>query len=518
MLRVSAASVVGVRWCRPRRRIENRVERGRRLGDHGELFGLIGGDEILDRADAVDLRQRLEPAAHLLGRSRRGHQDVDAVAGTRRVAPQVEIGRDRFDLRTAQVHRIEVEPQVVQQRQAGDGKAQRRNDDGDSVAFQKIVDRGEHRESEPFLLARRVENKQQRRQHRDAGQVGDEHADAGDLAEFGYAAIGGGQERQEARRNGGGGKRERNAGAGAGLHQREAQVRHLEPFLAIANAELDAEIHPEADEQHRECHRDEVQRSDHHQPDRRRQRQADEESRHDRQDDSEGAQGKPQDEQDDAERDRGIGRRAFLERPEFVVCDRNRPGEPDARLVARREVEAGDGVADGVGGDAPGLKGTKIELRRNLDHAAQFARSGAFAAGEFAPGKLGRLTGQHVLQRRRRERERGCRLIEREFMLAHAGEDQCDHLAEPTQARIGCHHPHQRRRLGQLMHHRADVPFRQEQHAVAGKEGGAAELRHRGEQHLVLGQFIDQGGACECRQLRRRPIDHRQDEIVTVGK
>ena len=59
-------------------------------------------------------------------------------------------------------------------------------------------------------------------QHQQGGQQGDgeqeghDHADAGDLAQFGDAGIGGGQEGEEAGRGGGGGQRQRHADAAPG--------------------------------------------------------------------------------------------------------------------------------------------------------------------------------------------------------------------------------------------------------------------------------------------------------------
>ena len=56
-----------------------------------------------------------------------------------------------------------------------------------------------------------LSTRQQRRQQRDAGEIRDDHADAGDLAELGDAAIVGRQERQEAGRDRGGRERQRRA-------------------------------------------------------------------------------------------------------------------------------------------------------------------------------------------------------------------------------------------------------------------------------------------------------------------
>jgi len=109
----------------------------------------------------------------------------------------------------------------------------------------------------------------------------------------GKAAIVGRQEREEAGRDAGGRQRERRACARAGVAQRLAQVRAFEPLGAVAHAELQTEVDPEADEQHREGNRDQVERPHHHEAKRGRDRQADGEIDRDREDDAVRSQCQP---------------------------------------------------------------------------------------------------------------------------------------------------------------------------------------------------------------------------------
>ena len=284
--------------------------------------------------------EALSRRGHLVGRLDRGREHVDRIRPGGGIAPQVEIGRDQFDFGTAEIHRVEIEAEEIEQRQAGDGDAERRDDDRDAVAFQEIVDRRQRGNAERVLLAGRVEHVEQRRQHRDAGDVGDQHSDAGDLAEFRYAAIGRRQEREEAGRDRGGGQRQRDPCPRARLHQRRAEIGLLEALLAIADAELNAEIDAQADEQHGEGDRDEVERPDHQQSQRRGDRQADEQRDDHRHDDPERPQRHPEDQEHHREGDRAVDRRAFPHRREFFVLDRHRAGQAHPRLEARREVEA----------------------------------------------------------------------------------------------------------------------------------------------------------------------------------
>ena len=77
----------------------------------------------------------------------------------------------------------------------------------------KSIDRRQERVADRLLFAGRVEQFQQRRQHRDAGEERDQHADAGDLAEFGDALVVGRQEAEEAGRRRHRRERERHRGA-----------------------------------------------------------------------------------------------------------------------------------------------------------------------------------------------------------------------------------------------------------------------------------------------------------------
>ena len=157
-----------------------------------------------------------------------------------------------FNLRAAQIDRIEVELQEIKQRQAGHRDHQRADDDADAMFFKEVIDRRQEGIADGFLLAGRVEQAQQRRQHRDAGQKCDQHADAGDLAEFGDALVIGRQEREEAGRRRHRRQRKRDRDMFGGLRQRRLQIIVLEALRAVADAELDAEIDAEADEQDRE--------------------------------------------------------------------------------------------------------------------------------------------------------------------------------------------------------------------------------------------------------------------------
>ena len=210
-------------------------------------------------------------------------------------------------------------------------------------------------EGKPELvrLARRVEQADQRRQNSNAGCESDQHAESGDQAQFGHAAVIGGQERQEA---GGGrarGQRQRRADIFAGLQDRALEVIEFMALGAIAHAVLDSEIDADADEQHRKVDRDQVKRADHQQAERRGQREPDEQVDEHGDDEPRRAQREPQDDEHDGDGDETVAHGAFLDGGEFLVRHRHRPGEPHVCLEFWGDL--GRCLADRVGGDVAGL-------------------------------------------------------------------------------------------------------------------------------------------------------------------
>ena len=131
------------------------------------------------------------------------------------------------------------------------------------MLFQESIDRRQERVADGFFLARRVEQAQQSRQHRDAGSERHQHADAGDLAELRDALVVGRQETEESGRGRHRGQRKRHRCAARGLLQRLPQIVILEALRAITDTELNAEIDAKADEQNRKRDREQIERTDH---------------------------------------------------------------------------------------------------------------------------------------------------------------------------------------------------------------------------------------------------------------
>ena len=215
-------------------------------------------------------RHLLQACGGRLRLSKRGGKYLDAVGIGVRVLAEIEIGRIDFRAGIAQVDRIEVELQPVEKRQAGDDYQRRADDDGDPVALEEFVERGQEREAERLGLAGRVEETDQGGQQRDTRDEREQHAEAGDETEFRYATVIGRQERQEA---GGGGAWRRGSAVRRRTgppRERARKVVELMTLGPVAHAELDAEVDADADEQDGEIDRDQVERADHHQAEARR--------------------------------------------------------------------------------------------------------------------------------------------------------------------------------------------------------------------------------------------------------
>ena len=173
--------------------------------------------------------------------------------------------------------RVEIELQPIKKRQASDDYKRRAGDEENAVPLQEIIQRRQKRNSQRLRLARRVQQTDKGGQDRDAGGEGDQHAEAGDEAQFRHAAVVGWQERKEARRRRRGGEGERYADEPARLQESTPQIVELMTLGAVAHAELDGKIDADADEQYREIDRDQVESAYHHQTERGSQCEPDEE-------------------------------------------------------------------------------------------------------------------------------------------------------------------------------------------------------------------------------------------------
>ena len=385
------------------------------------------------------------------------------------------------------------------------------------MPLQEAVDRRENRIAELLRLAARLQLAQQRRQQRDAGEECDQHADAGDQSELGQAAIRRRQERQEAGGRGKRGERQRRAGAPAGVQQRLAQAVNLVPLGPVTHTVLEAEIDPEADKQHGEIDRDQIERADHHHADRRGDRKPDDKAHKHGEDDAEPTQRQPENEQHHRNGDGGVERRIFLDGGELFVGHGHRAGQAHARLIGRCEIELVGGVANGVACLEPGLERGKVEHRANAQEPPQVIGFRHLALGECVPGEARRPVGVDLVERVGCERHRPSHLVERDLAALHADQAELQPADDTAEAGIGREVLQQSLGLGQHLHLRRELLGRLEQKAVLGEERTALRLLDRTEKILLLRQATDQRCGRLVGELSRRGVDDGNDRLV-LGK
>ena len=95
----------------------------------------------------------------------------------------------RFDGGVAQMHRIEIELKMRQQRRCRPNDQDSADDHRHAMPFQKPVGWRKSRKADGMRLSRRFYDGQKRGKHRDTGRKSDQHADARNLSKFGEAAV-----------------------------------------------------------------------------------------------------------------------------------------------------------------------------------------------------------------------------------------------------------------------------------------------------------------------------------------
>ncbi|ERJ36091.1 hypothetical protein L810_0967 [Burkholderia sp. AU4i] len=502
-----------------RGRLRQRGQQVARGGcDRRALGRLVGGDEGRQRGRAAHFGQCVEALRCRVGIGERRREQRDVVDGGFRRILQREQRRHRFAVRILQVQRVEVEVEKCEQRQRADHDHERADQDRLAMAIKVVVDRREPREARRLRFARRREQAQQRRQQRDRGQQCDEHPDARDQAEFGHAAIGGGNEREEARRDGRGGQRERHAHRVRGADQRVIDARIAEALLAVFHAVLDREVDAEADEQHHERDRDHVQRADHREAERGGHDEADEQRDEHRADHPLRAQRQPQDDEDGEQRERAVERRAIFDGREFVVGERLFAGQAHDGAVVLLEVERTGRVADHLAGFRAGLQRAVVDHRLHGDERARGLPRG-IVVDQRAPRERGRLAGQHVVDRRgaacEQLRHRGQFHLAGQERLAERG-GECGR--EAGQARVLREFVDERARARELRGGIRDLLRRQEQQPVVLEERPAAGLGDLADAAGVgiLAQRFGQRMRGGVREFGRRCLDDREDRAVAL--
>ncbi len=218
---------------------------------------------------------------------------------------------------------------------ADDRRDRRANQHVLAVLGEETVYRPQLPEADFLCFFRGVQQAQERRQKRDAENVSDDHAGAGDATQLCESRVVRRQERIEGQRGGNGGKGEPRSGARTGMRQRLLEPTEAVSLGAIAHAELYAKIHPQTHEQHDERDGDHVETGVDQQTDGGGDGQPDNDGSEDREDHPHRAQRQPQHDQ------RGPEHQAHEQCPtigdagEFFIGHRHGAGDPHIHAVFR---------------------------------------------------------------------------------------------------------------------------------------------------------------------------------------
>src|SRR5215470_19766389 len=142
-------------------------------------------------------------------------------------------------------------------------------------------------------------------------------------------------------------------------------------FRPVADAELDAKINAEPDEEHGKCHRDQVQCPYHPKADGSRKNESNYKTDQDGQDDTELFQREPQYEDDKKKCHDTVQCGAIGDCGEFFVRKSNRAGEAHPYTPFRRQSQPGNGFADSRSRLAARLQIIEIQNRLNIYEAAK---------------------------------------------------------------------------------------------------------------------------------------------------
>ena len=217
--------------------------------------------------------------------------------------------------------------------------------------------------------------------------------------------------------------------------------------------------------------------------------EADEQVHEHREDDLARMQRHPENHQHDEDGADAVDDRAVLHGRVFLVGDRNRAGQPDARLVLTGEIQIRRGLPDRVGGVLAGFERVVVELGLELDEGALVGVGQRLVVDQFAPGEGRGPLVQDVLDRLADQVERAFGIVELDLAARDAGKAGLQRAGEAANRGIAGHDLDQRRGGFELAGDLADLFHRQEQQPVLLEELAGAERLHRFEMLGVARQL-----------------------------
>ena len=287
--------------------------------------------------------------------------------------------------------------------------------------------------------------------------------------------------------------------------------------LSVAHDEVDAEIDPDADEQHGESHRDQVELADRQGGEACGQHQTDREGDHGV-DDQEQRAHTPDQQQGhggsaENSRDRGAGADTL----QFLLVQR--------RLAGHTEPEAGVGVdADRAGVRAHRLDrgrghGQRVRIEARLgDHQLPARRGQIAALQRLAPGELARPVGELRLDRSSHGPKQPIELSWKRTSRPRLPQRELGHGGKATQVwRLGQHRQQglaSRQPIGQV----GKLVGLEVEETMSCEERIAGLILHCGEMLIVGAQRRGQSRGCFLDPFRRGTFDHRDDRVLELGE
>ena len=375
-----------------RRALELREFRSHReleVVEHGELVVLLGRHERVDRDHGAHLAEPAQPRGPIDGGCVIGCDGLEIQQLCVTVRGELEQRLDGFAVRVAQVNRIAVERDPPECDAGGNEHDCRDREHGARVPVERHEDPRVEHGSGALDVQRRRELRHERGQQRRGHEKTEEHAGARDPTELRDSLKLRRDERVEARGRRESGQHERGAHAAHRLEKRRLGRVALRDELAVTQEHVDHVVAAEADVEHDERNRQQIQVTDRRGGERGRVRQAGEQrDQRDREQPPRAQRDKEHAANEKHRReaaDAGGGAHAR----ELFVLHRDAAAEPHGDRPGLGRVQACDDRADS--GDCRGGGLDLAEVDGRLEHDDPTRARGGRAAEQVAPReRLGR--------------------------------------------------------------------------------------------------------------------------------
>ncbi|EGY00854.1 hypothetical protein AZA_89177 [Nitrospirillum viridazoti Y2] len=279
-----------------------------------------------------------------------------------------------------------------------------------------------------------------------------------------------------------------------------------QPVGAIADGELDAEVHPQAHEQHGEGDGQQVEGAGGDQAEGGGGGKADDHRQQNGAHHAEGLHRQPQQHQHGDARQAAVEGRPFAQGAELLVRHGHLARQADPDAVLGRQAQILGGGADSVGRHGARLQVVEVQHWLHQDETAQFHRVGRLPGHQAAPVQGHHLALGRRLQCAGQRVEGALKILQLGLAVADALQVGAQRVKEAARRRVGRQRAQQRLRLDQRLHGGLHL-FRGQQHQAFAVEIGAAIGAEDVAHHVgTLTQGVGQHAGGALRQFRRHAI------------